>query len=467
MRKTLRLMLFVGASLSGLSLSMACSDSMAPSGGKKAETEGPTGGVNEASGSADAKQLAAFSASLYPLVKEHCAECHASVVSPNFAHKDAATAMKTINTAQLVTLASPAGSRLVKRLSEQAHNCWSECAEDAEEMAAAITAWADEAGDGGTDKEYVQLASVPISSAGQVVLKGGFDKTWVRAAAYADAVGDRFEALDDSSASQGRVMYRRADYTTLPDPKPEGGAYYYFEIPESDTEAYQLCFRVKTNIAITGEANPVNHGTRVYAQVNGKRYVGGVDLAQGIAPTGQAAQQVGDSYVWMPAFYAPDANNQQQPTATNLKPMKGSKAMNLYVYDTQPAIDLIALTGVASNCSASSAPNSGPVHGFAFDLTEALGQKATFTIQYRKSSDGLAQVFSRPTIELENPATKVHVEEIYVVINDQIDRQLNTFASVNADVIGGAVLSAADLIVPLGAATDKVGIHIGKISITP
>lgn len=472
MKLSLRQNLILGTSLLTLvafSLT-ACSDGMEPSGGKKEETaasDDPAGGVQEAQGSADAAQLAAFSDTLYPLLSEHCGQCHASTVAPHFADTDSAAALKTINTSQLVTLTEAATSRLVKRLTEQAHNCWGDCAENGTEFVTAIEAWAAAAGGGTAEQEFVELASVPISTAGEITLRGGYNKTWVRAAAYPDSYGDRMAPLDDARASQRRVMYRVPDFTTITTPKPEGGAHYYFEIPESDTETYQICYRVKTNITVPGIETPLNQGTRVFSNINGNSLFGGRDLDNGVAPDATGAAQVGTNYVWMPAFYGVDANSQTVPMAYNLKPMKGSTKLDLYVYDAEPAIDLIALSATSATCSGTAVPNSGRVFGFAFDLTEKLGQKATFSIQYLKSADGLAQVFSRPTIELENPATKVHIEEIYVVINDQIDRTLNTFASVNTDVTGGSLLSTADLIVPLGTADDKVGIHIGKISILP
>lgn len=335
-------------------------------------------------------------------------------------------------------------------------------------MTAAVAAWAEKVGSSAKkENEFLKLASVPIASVGPVHLKGGFDKTWILAAAYPDGYGDLLAPLDEPRASQRKVMFRVPEYPTLaPELKPQGGARYSVEIPESDTEKYQLCFRVKTNITIPGIQQPQG-GNAVFASVNGRSRYGSSNLNNGVRPVDQQAQQqIGANYVWIPAFYAADANNTQVPTAVNLKPLKGSKMLDLMILDTEPAIDLIALTANSATCSMGAAPNAGRVYGFQFDLSGLLGgTKATLTMQYQKSADGLAQVFSRPTIEIENPEVSVQVEGLYVVINDVFDRQLNTFASVSSEVKGGAQLSSADLIVPLGDAEDKIGVYIKTLRI--
>lgn len=455
-------------------LAMSCSDGLEPSGGKEREGDGPTvpGGVQEAGGTQEAAQLTAFASTLHPLLTAHCSQCHASVVAPNFAQSDTSLSLKVITTAQLVSLETAAQSRLVKRLAEQAHNCWSDCAANATEFSTAITAWAAKAGSGvAATADFKKSSQTLISEAGEVFLTGGIGKSWVLAAAYSDGYGEALAPLDDPKASQRKVMYRVPNYTSLM-PAPQGGAHYYLDIPNADTEKYQLCFRVKTNITVPEITNPVNFGSRVFVQINGSGRVGTRDLnATGVQPDAAGAAQVGTSYVWMPAFYAPDPNNAavQIPTAFNLKPMKGSTKLDLYIRETEPAIDLIAVSGTSATCSAGAVPNTGRVFGFAFDISDIVGVPAKFYIQYQKTADGKAQVFNRPTIETEDPSVTVHVEQIYVVINDSLDKTLSTFASVNTDVTGGgAMLSTADLIVPFGAAEDKVSIHFGKISlVTP
>jgi hypothetical protein len=87
---------------------------------------------------------ALFATTVYPVVTEYCAGCHSSASalrqSPLFADGDVATAYDAART--LINLDNPANSRLVIRLAQEFHNCWSDCASDAGEMTTAIAAFA-------------------------------------------------------------------------------------------------------------------------------------------------------------------------------------------------------------------------------------------------------------------------------------------------------------------------------------
>jgi len=86
----------------------------------------------------------AFETSVFPLVRENCAECHAGAGpgTPHVAHPDVATAYDIILSNQKVNLGAPDTSRLVQRLSADFHYCWSDCDDDAAAMEAAIERWA-------------------------------------------------------------------------------------------------------------------------------------------------------------------------------------------------------------------------------------------------------------------------------------------------------------------------------------
>ena len=87
---------------------------------------------------------ALFASTVYPVVREYCARCHAPTAaaaqSPYFASADLAEAYAAAKTK--IDLDTPAQSRLVLRLRNEFHNCWSNCAADADEMQAAISAFA-------------------------------------------------------------------------------------------------------------------------------------------------------------------------------------------------------------------------------------------------------------------------------------------------------------------------------------
>lgn len=86
-----------------------------------------------------------FQTTVYPLLTTYCSRCHSETAatsqSPYFASSDINFAYDAVR--PKLDLNNPGNSRLVVRLRDEFHNCWSDCASDAAEMQAAITALAD------------------------------------------------------------------------------------------------------------------------------------------------------------------------------------------------------------------------------------------------------------------------------------------------------------------------------------
>ncbi len=87
-----------------------------------------------------------FATNIHPLLTEHCAACHTQdglfPQSPYFASADADVAYAEVKTK--IDLDSPAQSRLVVRLRDEFHNCWSDCTTNAAEMLTAIQGFSEE-----------------------------------------------------------------------------------------------------------------------------------------------------------------------------------------------------------------------------------------------------------------------------------------------------------------------------------
>jgi len=87
---------------------------------------------------------AGFASTVYPLLTQYCAGCHSSSSatrqSPYFADEDVETAYAAVKTK--INLDSPEASRLVLRLRDEFHNCWSNCAANSTTMEDAIRAYA-------------------------------------------------------------------------------------------------------------------------------------------------------------------------------------------------------------------------------------------------------------------------------------------------------------------------------------
>ena len=86
-----------------------------------------------------------FQNTVYPLLTTYCSRCHSQTAatsqSPYFASNDVSFAYDAVK--PKLDLDTPANSRLVLRLRNEFHNCWSDCASNADEMEAAITTMAD------------------------------------------------------------------------------------------------------------------------------------------------------------------------------------------------------------------------------------------------------------------------------------------------------------------------------------
>jgi hypothetical protein len=82
-----------------------------------------------------------FQTTVWPLLTDNCSDCHVDTSptpqAPFFASPDVAEAYAAAQSK--INLNDPPLSRLVVRLRDEFHNCWSVCADDADEMQAAIT----------------------------------------------------------------------------------------------------------------------------------------------------------------------------------------------------------------------------------------------------------------------------------------------------------------------------------------
>lgn len=88
---------------------------------------------------------AGFASTVYPLLDNFCSDCHepgsATPITPYFAHDDVDTAYLAAQS--VINLNNPGASRLVQRLAQDRHNCWSDsCDNDAAAMTQAIADFA-------------------------------------------------------------------------------------------------------------------------------------------------------------------------------------------------------------------------------------------------------------------------------------------------------------------------------------
>ncbi|WP_111979233.1 LamG domain-containing protein [Algibacillus agarilyticus] len=143
-----------------------------------------------------------FAEHIYPIVQDHCADCHNQSAqfsqSPFFASDDVDEAYQAAT--RVMNIDDPALSRLVMRLRNEFHNCWSiSCTQDGNEMFAAISAFSenisiDEIADDLVVSKALRLNDGVVASAG-----GRFESDII--ALYQFKTGSGSVAYDTSGIS--------------------------------------------------------------------------------------------------------------------------------------------------------------------------------------------------------------------------------------------------------------------------
>lgn len=99
------------------------------------------GGTTYTSAEVKAISIEAFKTTVYPINRARCIGCHGASQSPLHAVADVTTAHNAVVDNYKIDFTNIPSSRMVLKLKNDKHNCWSDCAVNATEMQTAITAW--------------------------------------------------------------------------------------------------------------------------------------------------------------------------------------------------------------------------------------------------------------------------------------------------------------------------------------
>ncbi|MGH0033526.1 MAG: LamG-like jellyroll fold domain-containing protein [Myxococcota bacterium] len=129
--------------------------------------------VTTGGGGNSAVKRDAFAQTVFPIVRNHCKECHAGAGPgfPSIAHPTVTTAYDSIVSNQKVHLSDPVRSRIVQRLSSDRHYCWSNCSDDGDDMRRAVAEWAAIEESVGSGVDVNAIASTSSSMAEGIVDK--------------------------------------------------------------------------------------------------------------------------------------------------------------------------------------------------------------------------------------------------------------------------------------------------------
>ena len=136
-----------------------------------------------------------------PVLTQHCAECHTSTAdnpqSPYFASNDVNASY--LEAQQKMDLLTPANSRLVLRLRDQFHNCWTnDCAADAQEMEDAITAFANTITPTQIDSNLIVSKAMKLQPPEAIIASGGERHATSQIALWEFKTGTGNQAIDTS-----------------------------------------------------------------------------------------------------------------------------------------------------------------------------------------------------------------------------------------------------------------------------
>lgn len=95
---------------------------------------------DEAAASSGERSQLAFENSVYQITRQHCAGCH-TTQTPVHAHPDSERAMSALIDASKVDFNNISRSRIVAKLKDENHGCWSNCEENAAEMQSMVEQW--------------------------------------------------------------------------------------------------------------------------------------------------------------------------------------------------------------------------------------------------------------------------------------------------------------------------------------
>ncbi|MCJ8319394.1 MAG: LamG domain-containing protein [Colwellia sp.] len=152
---------------------------------------------------------------VYPLLTTYCAACHSESAdfaqSPFFASDDLEQSYESVK--RVINLDEPVSSRLVLRLGNEFHNCWSNCQENSNEMKTAIEAFSNEIAVNEISPEMVVSKSLLLTD-GIVASSGGRYESDV-IALYQFKTGTGNTAYDTSGISPAANLNLSGDIEWL------------------------------------------------------------------------------------------------------------------------------------------------------------------------------------------------------------------------------------------------------------
>jgi hypothetical protein len=410
-----------------------------------------------AGGASDAS-LTSWAETVHPIMKQRCANCHATSVSPLFAVSDAAKSLQAINQSQKIDLGEPVKSRLVERLTVDMHNCWGDCKANGEEILKAVNTWIAASGDA-----VVNVDTLPLKTAGLKLADARYSTianpnpagTW-KWESEAGLVSPPM-ILGNNSQATGRKFIQQNNLNGLQAAQLTNAA-IHTSTTAADQAIASRIGRVRFPFQVTTAGSYLLHG-RVSSAAAGSFFVRIIQVGQAPGPVTQwnvPANVAGQPpFRWLPVT----ANN--VPVPFNLTP--GQYEAEVITRQINTQLDAFAVTTTPNADASQFLESPINVMSLVYDLS-SLVPGVTFMASVREHS-AQSYAVSRPYL-----ATSTHtvwVKQIVPLVNGKSSPQSAMFNLVDVAVTPpGKLLSEGTMILlkgEQGSAGDQIGIGFGAL----
>jgi len=370
----------------------------------------------------------AYEKTVYALVAQHCALCHAGIQAPFFASSDISLAHTAVIETGKVNIQNVYDSRLVARLAVDEHHCWSDtCSADADEMAGAISDWIALAK---LDEQNSEGALVTttlrfLDRTTNVARENNTPGTLIWEAERFATIAQPMRVVETSSTSSHiEVPTGNGGLFNNPNTANIGAVTYQFTITEPGT--YRAWGLVQAESA---------QNNSFYIRINNGAFAA------------WETQITEGEWDWSLA----NQNNGQAALTFNLQP--GDHTMEIRRRRVATKLDKIAIT--TNTSFTGGLANVGvEVDVLEYDLASLLEiNGAKFRIEIARY-DAFSYKFTRPEIILPNGS--IELAGLRVMINGKDVLQSTTYALIQETVAApGKVLSSASMIVPFDLNFDE------------
>ncbi len=410
--------------VTGMMFTAGCGGSSGSSGNEATPAEAEAI-PSEAQTEAEAKpatEVDAFKATIYPILRAHCQNCHSEVnpQGPTFAASKPEDGLKALYETKKINVDNPEKSRLVLKPTE-GHNCWTTCPENSREILDAVKGFFEKVKTTATPEKLLVTASMKISdgNTSEKTSEGGMSFVYEAESGMRSGL---MISNTEATASDGTYIYTKKDAAPIknlqdPDAQPSDASVIY---------SFNIQTAADYSLWVRGRADEGTSDS-FYVRVNGQ-----------LADTGTTPRGLWNGFVPL--------NNQftwsKAPVALNLAP--GVTTITFDRRELGAQLDVIALTTNPNFDGSDSQPVSSNA-SLSFNLEKILGVEAAFVVDIIELTAD-SYMLSSPRIIVKSG--KLHIKSPKILVNGVYQPHHNAFNMIDKKVSApGAELGSMTMIV--------------------